>query len=143
MLFNEQFGFLHANKDIVGKEMIMKAFAPNFWRAKNYNDRLGWRPTVHNGFWKDADKKLEDNTSIKVSTSLSMSAWNMIQEELNNAKHIGEPKLLPDSFTLNIDLIQYGVGGTDTWSKFAAPYAPYRISKKEYNYSFTLCPVVK
>ena len=33
--------------------MIRKAFAPNFWRAENYNDRLGWRPTVHNGFWKD------------------------------------------------------------------------------------------
>lgn len=74
---------------------------------------------------------------------LNMSAWNTTQEELNNAKYIGEPKLLPDSFTLNIDLIQYGVGGTDTWSKFAAPYAPYRISKKEYNYSFTLCPSVK
>ena len=61
-MFNEQFGFLHANKDIVGKEMIRKAFAPNFWRAKNYNDRLGWRPTVHNGFWKDADKKLKDTS---------------------------------------------------------------------------------
>ena len=33
--------------------MIRKAFAPNFWRAENYNDRLGRRPTVHNGFWKD------------------------------------------------------------------------------------------
>ena len=248
--------------------MIRKAFAPNFWRAENDNDRLGWRPTIHNGFWKDADKKLEDNTSIKVSTSsnevsvsvtkkiedvelgltytvmpdgslnvnyaimmgnnlpeplriglqgqldkaydtvtyfgrgpeenysdrydgvfygrwtttvadmmtqyvypqengnrtgvkwmcfsnekgrgitihggqpLSMSAWNTTQEELNNAKHIGEPKLLPDSFTLNIDLIQYGVGGTDTWSSFAGPYAPYRISDKQYIYSFTLSPSV-
>ena len=70
-MFNEQFGFLHANKDIVGKEIIRKAFAPNFWRAENYNDRLGWRSTVHNGFWKDADKKLEGNTSIEVSTSAS------------------------------------------------------------------------
>ena len=70
-MFNEQFGFLHANKDIVGKEMIRKAFAPNFWRAENYNDHLGWRPTVHNGFWMDADKKLEGNTSIEVSTSAS------------------------------------------------------------------------
>ena len=249
-----------------GKEMIRKAFAPNFWRAENDNDRRGWRPSVHNSFWKDADKKLEYNTSIEVSTSadkvtvsvskkiegveldlayivmadgslnvnyairmgdnlpeplriglqgqldkaydkvtyfgrgpqesysdrydgvfygrwtttvddmmtqyvypqengnrtgvkwmrfsnekgrgitvqgnqpLNMSAWNTTQEELNKARHIGEPKLLPDSFTLNIDLIQYGVGGTDTWSKFAAPYAPYRISGKEYTYSFTLRP---
>ena len=74
---------------------------------------------------------------------LSMSAWYTTQEELNNAKHIGEPKLLPDSFTLNIDLIQYGVGGTDTWSKFADPYAPYRISSKQYTYSFTLYPNLK
>ena len=225
---------------VAGKEMIRKAFAPKFWRAENDNDRLGWRPTVHNAFWMDADKKLEGNTSLEVPTSasevtvsvtkqiegvelgmtytvmpdgslnvnyaimmgnnlpeplriglqgqldkyydkvtyfglgpqenysdrhngvffgrwtttvadmmtqyvypqengnrtgvkwmcfsndkgrgvtihgdqpLSMSAWNTTQEELNNAKHIGEPQVLPDSFTLNIDLIQYGVGGTDT-----------------------------
>ncbi|MBR5104748.1 MAG: hypothetical protein IKV05_08720 [Bacteroidales bacterium] len=72
-----------------------------------------------------------------------MSTWTTTQEDLNNAKHIGEPQLLSDSFTLNIDLIQCGVGGTDTWSSFAAQYAPYRISEKKYTYSFTLRPVVR
>ena len=249
---------------VAGKEMIRKAFAPNFWRAENDNDRLGWRPTVHNGFWKDADKKLEGNTSIVISTSssevsvcvtkkiegvelglqytvmpdgslnvnyaikigdkvpeplrvglqgqldkvydkvtyfgrgpeenysdrydgvfygrwtttvadmmtqyvypqengnrtgvkwmcfsnekgrgitihgdqpLSMSAWNTTQDALNRAKHIGEPQVLPESFTLNIDLIQYGVGGTDSWSRHARAYAPYRLSEKQYSYSFII-----
>ena len=76
--------------------------------------------------------------SIHGAQPLSMSAWNTTQEELDKAKHIGEPQLLPDSFTLNIDLIQYGVGGTDSWSKWARPYASYRLSKKQYSYSFVL-----
>ena len=67
---------------------------------------------------------------------LSISVWNTTQSELDKSKHIGEPALLEDSFTLNIDLAQAGVGGTDTWSKRARPYDPYRLMEKEYSYGF-------
>ena len=93
--------------------------------------------------WVKLSNEKGRGITITGSQPLSFSAWNTTQEELNNAKHIGEVKQLENSFTLNIDLIQCGVGGTDAWSKFAAPYAPYRISDKQYSYSFTLHPSVK
>ena len=72
---------------------------------------------------------------------LSVSIWNTTQAELDAAKHIGEPAVLSDSFTLNIDLAQAGVGGTDTWSKRARPYDPYRLMEKEYSYGFWIIPL--
>lgn len=71
---------------------------------------------------------------------LSVSVWNTTQEALHEASHIGEPKLLEDAFTLNIDLVQAGVGGTDTWSNRARPYDPYRLLDKNYTYSFWILP---
>lgn len=55
-----------------------------------------------------------------------------------------EPHLccvLEDAFTLNIDLAQTGVGGTDTWSKRSRPYDPYRLMEKEYSYGFWIIPL--
>ena len=70
---------------------------------------------------------------------LSISVWNTTQDELENARHIGEPKVLDGSVVLNIDLVQAGVGGTDSWSQYARPYDQYRLTEKEYSYSFWLC----
>ena len=64
--------------------------------------------------------------------------WNTTQDELEKSKHIGEPKVLDGSVVLNVDLVQAGVGGTDSWSQYARPYDRYRLTKKEYSYSFWL-----
>ena len=72
---------------------------------------------------------------------LSVSVWNTTQESLNASKHIGEPLVLEDAFTLNVDYAQAGVGGTDTWSKRARPYDPYRLMEKEYSYGFWIIPL--
>jgi hypothetical protein len=69
---------------------------------------------------------------------LSVSVWNTTQDELDKAKHIGEAKMLEGSVVLNVDLVQTGVGGTDSWSQKARPYDRYRLTKKEYSYSFWL-----
>jgi beta-galactosidase len=42
--------------------------------------------------------------------------------------------------TLNIDLIQMGLGGNDSWSDVAAPLNIYQIPAKPYQYSFYLYP---
>jgi len=55
--------------------------------------------------------------------------------------HIGEPTLLTDSFVLNVDLVQTGVGGTDSWSQRARPYDQYRLLTKNYSYDFWMIPV--
>jgi len=71
---------------------------------------------------------------------LSVSAWNTTQEALYKADHIGEAAVLEDSFVLNLDLVQTGVGGTDSWSQRARPYDRYRLLDKEYSYGFWLVP---
>ena len=46
--------------------------------------------------------------------------------------------LLFSALTLNVYLVQTGVGGTDSWSQNARPYDRYRLTEKEYSYSFWL-----
>ncbi|MGO4771166.1 glycoside hydrolase family 2 TIM barrel-domain containing protein [Flavobacterium sp. W22_SRS_FK3] len=70
---------------------------------------------------------------------LSMSAWPYTQENLDKAKHTID-LINPGFITLNIDLIQMGVGGNDSWSPVAAPIEKYQIPSGEYEYSFYLVP---
>ena len=72
---------------------------------------------------------------------LSVSVWNTTQDELQNAKHVGEPHLLRDAFVINVDHVQTGVGGTDSWSQSARPSDQYRLMDKHYSYSFYVRPV--
>jgi beta-galactosidase len=68
-----------------------------------------------------------------------MSAWPYTEENIQNSKHTN--KLKDAGFiTLNIDLIQMGVGGNDSWSDVAAPLEQYQIKAKDYQYSFYLVP---
>ena len=75
------------------------------------------------------------------SQPLSFSVWNTTQEELRRARHIGETEILDGAVVLNVDLVQAGVGGTDTWSQRARPYDQYRLLDKEYAYSFRIIPL--
>ncbi|NRB64118.1 MAG: hypothetical protein HRU40_14025 [Saprospiraceae bacterium] len=70
-------------------------------------------------------------------TPLSMSAWPYTQDDLDKATHdyMLEAR---DFVTLNIDGIQMGVGGDDSWSLNSRPHAPYRIQPEPFSYSFTL-----
>ncbi|QEM08316.1 DUF4981 domain-containing protein [Mucilaginibacter rubeus] len=76
---------------------------------------------------------------ITADSLLSMSAWPYTEENIQTAKHTN--KLKDAGFiTLNIDLIQMGVGGNDSWSEVAEPLEQYRIPAKKYQYSFYLKP---
>lgn len=75
------------------------------------------------------------------SQPLSVSAWNTTQDQLQKAMHIGEPTVLIDSFVLNLDLVQTGVGGTDSWSQRARPYDQHRLLDKKYSYDFWIIPI--
>ncbi len=75
-----------------------------------------------------------------VADSLSsMSAWPYKEENVNNAKHTID---LKDAgfITVNIDLVQMGVGGNDSWSNVAAPLEQYQIKSRNYGYSFYVQP---
>ncbi|EWH08276.1 glycoside hydrolase family protein [Catenovulum agarivorans DS-2] len=68
---------------------------------------------------------------------LSMSVWPWTQQQLDEAKHPYE--LTPNQFnTVNIDLVQAGVGGIDSWSAKAAPIEQYQLTEGEYQYQFTI-----
>jgi beta-galactosidase len=69
---------------------------------------------------------------------LSVSAWPYTMEDLERARHINE---LPrrDTFTVNIDYKQMGVGGDDGWG--ARPHPEYRLPCRPYSYSFRLRPI--
>ncbi len=76
---------------------------------------------------------------IVADSLLSMSAWPYTEAALSNAKHTNQ--LVNGKYiTLNIDLIQMGVGGNDTWSDVSAPLDQYQIPAKRYAYSFYILP---
>lgn len=85
------------------------------------------------------NQKSKDGLLIVADSLLSMSAWPYTEENISKAKHTTDLK--PAGFiTLNIDLIQMGVGGNDSWSDVAAPLEKYQIKAKNYQYSFYLVP---
>ncbi|WP_225444136.1 glycoside hydrolase family 2 TIM barrel-domain containing protein [Echinicola arenosa] len=84
---------------------------------------------------KFADEQNKEGLTITADSLLSMSAWPYTEEQINAAKHTFE---LKDAgfITVNIDLIQMGVGGNDSWSDVAQPLEQYQIPAKPYHYSF-------
>jgi beta-galactosidase len=81
----------------------------------------------------------KDGLLIVADSLLSMSAWPYTEENISKAKHTTDLK--PAGFiTLNIDLIQMGVGGNDSWSDVAAPLEQYQVKAQNYHYSFYLVP---
>jgi beta-galactosidase len=70
---------------------------------------------------------------------LQMSAWPYTQANLSEAKHTFDLKD-PGFLTLNIDFLQMGVGGNDSWSPVARPIEKYEIPSGDYEYSFYLMP---
>lgn len=254
--------------EVGDRQLIIKPFAPNFWRAEIDNDWRGWKPSHYLAFWKTASEQMEENTTssytyegnvatvsvvkeikdkvvlelkysvapdgsvevsydirisddvleplriglqgqvasvfdnvtwfgrgpyetysdrkdgvffgkwssdvagmmtqyvmpqengnrtdvkwlvladgkgrgIKITAEefLNFSVWNTTQESLDAAKHIGEPEIIDGAFVLNVDHMQNGVGGTDSWTNAARPSDKYRLLDKHYEYSFRISPV--
>jgi beta-galactosidase len=68
---------------------------------------------------------------------LSANALHYTAEDLNSAKHPFE--LRQESYVcLNLDLVQQGVGGDDSWG--AWPHPEFLIPNKQYEYGFRLRP---
>ncbi|MHB0755494.1 beta-galactosidase, LacZ type [Polaribacter sp. M15] len=87
--------------------------------------------------------KLQDNQSkgilVKGEDNISFSVLPYSIYNLQNAKHTNE-LIERDVLSVQVDLIQQGVGGDDTWSKSAAPHNKYLIKPGAYAYSFYLVP---
>ncbi|MGZ3949508.1 MAG: beta-galactosidase small subunit family protein, partial [Flavisolibacter sp.] len=79
---------------------------------------------------------------VVADSLLSMSAWPYTEENIESSRHTID---LKDAgyITLNIDLVQMGVGGNDSWSDGAAPLPKYQIPSRDYHYCFYLTPYKK
>ena len=101
------------------------------------------RPQESNNQWGTRWAQLTDDSGagiiISTETPINFSAWPYTMEDLEVAKHINE---LPerDIITVNIDLLQQGVGGDDSWSQKARPHEEYRITPGNYTYRFSIKP---
>jgi beta-galactosidase len=82
-----------------------------------------------------SNPKTKDGLLIVADSLLSMSAWPYTEDNIENAKHTNKLKVA-DYITLNIDLVQMGVGGNDSWSDVSAPLQQYQVKSRSYHYSF-------
>jgi len=90
--------------------------------------------------WMYLSDNAKQGLLVVADSLLSMNAWPYPEEEFSRVKHLHEMKEA-GFVTLNIDLIQMGVGGNDSWSDVAAPLEQYQIKPGNYSYSFYLTPI--
>jgi beta-galactosidase len=90
--------------------------------------------------WMYLANQSQQGLLVMADSLLSMSAWPFNEAAYKVAKHWNELKE-SGYVTLNIDLVQMGVGGNNSWTELAAPIEKYQIKAKDYSYSFYLCPV--
>jgi beta-galactosidase len=101
------------------------------------------RPQESNNHWGTQWAQLTNSSGkgimISSKNALNFSAWPYTMDDLQTAKHINE---LPDRdlITVNIDHLQMGVGGDDSWSRNAQPHPEFRIPAQNYHYSFNIRP---
>lgn len=87
--------------------------------------------------WLRLKNNTKNGLQFTGEVPLSTSVWPYSAETLDKAKHTNE-LTNDEDLTVNIDLIQAGVGGTDSWSIKARTIDKYRLLKKTYKYSFTI-----
>ena len=80
-------------------------------------------------------------SGLSAACCMARQGWHVTVLE-KHATPGGRARQLKDAgfITLNIDLIQMGVGGNDSWSDVAAPLEKYQIPAKKYQYSFYIVP---
>jgi beta-galactosidase len=82
-----------------------------------------------------SNPKTKDGLLIVADSLLSMSAWPYTEDNIENARHTNKLEVA-DYITLNIDLVQMGVGGNDSWSDVSAPLQQYQVKSQARHYSF-------
>jgi beta-galactosidase len=89
--------------------------------------------------WAMLLNKNGDGLLISGEEPLSFSAWPYSMRDIEQADHINE---LPrrDYITVNIDHLQMGVGGDNSWSPAGRPYEEYQIVPEIQRYRFSISP---
>ncbi|TDD94288.1 DUF4981 domain-containing protein [Flavobacterium cellulosilyticum] len=77
---------------------------------------------------------------VKGENPINFSVWPYSTQNINDATHVNQ-LIDRKALTVNVDLMQMGVGGDNTWSFKAEPHAEYKIKGGVYSYSFYLIPI--
>ena len=110
------------------KEQVMPYIRPQ---------EFGYRTDVR---WVKLTNESGAGLMVQGLQPLGMSALNVLTEDLDpgltkNQQHPTDIKAR-DLVCLHIDLGQRGLGGDNSWG--ALPHAPYRMTDKQYSYSYVL-----
>ncbi|MFV0594001.1 MAG: glycoside hydrolase family 2 TIM barrel-domain containing protein [Draconibacterium sp.] len=90
--------------------------------------------------WLELRNGKQKGIRIRGNQPLSTSVWPWSQEMLETATHTNQLK--SDAYyTVNVDLVQAGLGGCDSWSDKAMPIEKYRVKSGNYEYKFSIAPV--
>ena len=87
--------------------------------------------------WVELSGKDGQKLTITAMDKIAFTVKPYSNESLANADFTWELEEA-NYQTLNIDLLQAGVGGIDSWSLKARPIDPYRLLEKHYSYGFRL-----
>jgi len=123
--------------------------AVGLYRASVARDFFHYvRPQESNNRWQTRWARLTDASGdgllIRGVEPLSFSAWPYSSDEIEAAGHIHELPAIGGSdrtITLNIDHLQMGVGGDDSWTPNAWPDEEFRIEPGRHAYAFRILPV--
>lgn len=135
----------------------MKFYGKGPW--ENYNDRaFAAEIGVHKGMVADfvhhyvTPQECSNHTEVRwlelTNTNgkgiritghqaLSTSVWPWLPETLEQARHINELEEA-DHLTVNVDLKQVGVGGTNSWSEKSKTIEMYQIQPGNYTYTYEI-----
>jgi len=89
--------------------------------------------------WMQFGNDNKEGIVIVADSLLSMNASLYTEANIMAAKHTNKLTKSGQIY-LQIDHVQMGVGGNDSWSDVAAPLEHYQIPAKNYRYSFHIMP---
>jgi len=120
---------------ILGKHQLpLKEFVHDYVRPQENSNRCDVR-------WATFGKGPEEGYLFIGKPTFYFSAYPYTIDHLDKAQHLHELKE-EDFITVNIDAVQQGVGGNNSWG--AKPLDAYRLwPNKEYRYKFRFVPGFK
>lgn len=116
---------------------VYKALISKFMEPYVVPQENGNRTDVRWMYLKNPSK--DDGLLVSADSLLSMSAWPYTEANIQQSRHTYSLRYA-GYLTLNIDLVQMGVGGNNSWNYLAAPLDCYQLPARQYAYKFYIMP---
>ncbi|MBD0404603.1 glycoside hydrolase family 2 TIM barrel-domain containing protein [Flammeovirga sp. EKP202] len=115
--------------------MALNEFAQDYALPQAYANRTATRNFVLTN---------KENSGVKFSSAqpFEFSVYPYSDQNIEEAKHTIDLKK-SDNLTVNIDHIQMGVGGNNSWNEVGRPSVEYRVPSQPYHFQFYISPKSK